>query len=352
MLFRPLTINKTSSSPHLPALAGSSSTIAPYAYGVAALLASLATAAFVNHRSAKKAERDNPPIGKFVAVDGVRLHYVDRGRGETLVLLHGNGSMVQDFESSGLIAKAAETNRVIAFDRPGYGHSERPRSTTWTPAAQAQLIHRALAQLGVSRYMVLGHSWGASVAVALGLNHPEAVEGLVLESGYFYPTVRADVALLSGPAIPVLGDVLRYTVSPIVSRIMWPLLLRKMFGPAPVPAGFGAFPKEMTFRPSQIRASAAESALMIPDAMAARGHYAELKMPVAIVAGENDRIVDIERQSARLHADLPHSSLFRVPGTGHMVHQTAPDIVMTAVDRIAADAKRNRSRGHLQAAVA
>ena len=58
--------------------------------------------ALVNRHLAKKAERDNPAAGRFLDVDGVRLHYVERGSGEPLVLLHGNGSMIEDFESSGL----------------------------------------------------------------------------------------------------------------------------------------------------------------------------------------------------------------------------------------------------------
>ena len=70
---------------------------------------------------------------------------------------------------------------------------------------------------------MLGHSWGASVAVSLALKYPQMVGGLVLASGYYYPTVRADVVALSGPAIPVIGDILRYTLSPIISRLMWPL---------------------------------------------------------------------------------------------------------------------------------
>ncbi|HYO60986.1 MAG TPA: alpha/beta hydrolase, partial [Actinomycetota bacterium] len=71
--------------------------------GAAGVAAALALSAFVNHRLAKKAERDNPPMGKFIEVDGVRLHYVERGSGRPLVLLHGNGSMAQDFLSSGLV---------------------------------------------------------------------------------------------------------------------------------------------------------------------------------------------------------------------------------------------------------
>jgi pimeloyl-ACP methyl ester carboxylesterase len=140
---------------------------------------------------------------------------------------------------------------------------------------------------------------------------------------------------MSAPAVPLVGDIIRYTVSPILSRLMWPLLTRKIFGPAPVPEKFEGFPKEMAFRPSQIRASAAESALMIPDAFAARGRYADLKMPVVILAGEDDRLIDIDEQSARLHAAIPHSTLHRIPSAGHMVHQTATDAVMSAIDEAA-----------------
>jgi pimeloyl-ACP methyl ester carboxylesterase len=307
----------------------------PVAVGAAVVVAALAISALVNRFVAKKAERNNPPTGKFVEVGGVRLHYIERGEGEPLVLLHGNGSMIEDFSSSGLVDKAARRYRVIVFDRPGFGHSERPRRTIWTPEAQADLIYKALRQFGVSRAIVLGHSWGASVAAALALKHPEMVAGLILASGYYYPTVRGDVVFISGPAVPAIGDILSQTLSPILGRLMWPLLMRKIFGPSPVPKKFGGFPKEMALRPSQVRASAAESALMIPGAFALRKDYARLKMPVVIIAGEEDRLIDIDKQSARLHHEVTQSTLRRVPGVGHMVHQTATDMVMAAIDEAA-----------------
>src|ERR1700694_387980 len=272
----------------------------PYVVAAAATVGALAISALVNRHLAKNAENDNPPAGQFLEVNGVRLHYVERGSGTPLVLLHGNGSMIQDFESSGLIDLAAKNYRVIVFDRPGFGHSDRPRDVIWTPAAQAELINNALRRLGVSQALVLGHSWGASVAIALALKHPELVRGLVLASGYYYPTARGDVVALSAPAVPPAGDVISHTLSPIVSRVMWPLLMTKIFGPQSVPKKFDGFPKEMAVRPSQIRASAAESALMIPDAFKFQDQCAELKMPVSIVAGEDDRLIDIDEQSSRL----------------------------------------------------
>ena len=317
----------------------------PYARAAtvgAMTVGAMAIAALVNRHLARKAERDNPPVGRFLDIDGVRLHYVEQGEGEPLILLHGNGSMIQDFRSSGLLAMAAKTYRVIVFDRPGFGHSSRPRSRIWTPQAQADLIHQALKQIGIARTAVLGHSWGASVAVALASSYPDMVSSLVLASGYYYPSMRADVFVLSGPAVPVVGDILSYTLAPLISRAVWPLLLRKIFGPAPVPEKFDGFPKEMAVRPSQIRASAAESAFMIPDAIAQRSEYSALKMPVAIIAGEDDRLIDIDAQSARLHRDIGQSRLHRVPGTGHMVHQTATSQVMSAIDEVAQVARANR----------
>jgi pimeloyl-ACP methyl ester carboxylesterase len=303
----------------------------PVALGIIATLAAMAVA---NRYLAKKAERENPPVGRFVTVNGVRLHYVDQGSGTPLVFLHGNGSMIQDFQSSGLIDLAAKKYRVIAFDRPGYGHSDRPRTTIWTPEAQANLVNAALARIGVAGAIVLGHSWGTLVAVALALNHQQRIQGLILASGYYYSTVRGDTVVLSAPSIPVLGDIVRYTISPVISRLMWPLMLRKLFGPNPVPTKFNGFPKEMAVRPSQIRAGAAEAALMIPAAHSLQGEYAKLRIPVAIVAGSDDRLIDPD-QSVQLHHDIARSTLKCVASNGHMIHQTATALIMSAIDLVA-----------------
>jgi pimeloyl-ACP methyl ester carboxylesterase len=314
---------------------GSHSKLLPYALGAGAILGLLAISALVNAKAARNAERENLPTGIFIEVCGIQIHYVERGEGEPLVLLHGNGSSVLDFETSGLIRLAAKHYRVIAFDRPGFGHTGRPRGTVWTAEAQAELFAAALRKLGASRAIVFGHSWGASAAVALALSYPVLVRALVLASGYYYPSARADVLLLALPALPLAGDVIRYSISPVLSRLLWPASIRKLFAPQDVPTKFGAFPKEMTFRPSQLRAAAAESALMLPVAYTTSARYQELQMPVVILAGEGDELVDIEKQSARLHNELPQSVMYRIPGAGHMLHQTATEKVMGAIEGVA-----------------
>jgi pimeloyl-ACP methyl ester carboxylesterase len=306
----------------VPALLGSAA-----ALGASALYAISKT---------REAERRTPPIGRFMTVNGVRLHYIERGQGEPLVLIHGNGTMIQDFLVSGIVDELAKRYRVIIFDRPGYGYSERPRGL-WTPRAHATLFQKALQQLGVSQAVVLGHSWGTMVAVALALQAPQLVRSLVLASGYYHPTLRADVFLSSPPAIPVLGDVLRYTVSPVVGRVLLPGMIKGMFAPAAVPGRFDRqFPKDLMLRPLQLRASAEDAALMTPSVMELQEHYSELKLPVVIITGADDQIADMGRQSERLHRELPGSEFIVVPGMGHMIHHLAPDQVVSAVDRASA----------------
>lgn len=308
----------------------------PLATALTAAAAVLAGAAVANRQFAKKAERDNPPQGRFIDVDGVRLHYVDRGNGRPVVLFHGNGSMIQDFQSSGLIDLAAQQYRVIVFDRPGFGHSSRPRTVIWTPERQADLFFKALHALGIEGAIVLGHSWGASVAVALASRHPSLVQALVLASGYYFPTARANIPPSIVSASPGVGDLLSSSVSPIVSRLMWQPMLHKLFGPESVPAKFVGFPKEMAVRPSQLRAGAAEAALMFTAALVGSKTYAELELPTFIMAGEDDRIIDIEEQSARLHTEIRQSKFHRIPGAGHMIQQSATPDLMSAINQAAA----------------
>jgi pimeloyl-ACP methyl ester carboxylesterase len=251
------------------------------------------------------------------------------------VLLHGNGVQAGDFQKSGLFDQAAQHYRVIAFDRPGFGYSERPRNRIWTPQAQAALLRQALQDIGVDSAIVVGHSWGTLVALSLALDAPAFVRGLVLLSGYYYPSLRVDVPLLSGPAIPLLGDVLRYTVSPLVTRMLWRPLTKQMFSPLPVDARFRELPVWMMLRPSQLRASAAETALMVPAAAALAKRYPDLKMPVVIIAGTRDKIADFSHNAERLSERVPASELQLQPGVGHMTHYAHPEKVLAAIDSIA-----------------
>jgi pimeloyl-ACP methyl ester carboxylesterase len=282
------------------------------------------------------AERRNPPIGSFIECEGLRLHYLERGdpSGPCVVLFHGNGSMIQDLLISGVVDRLASRYRVLCFDRPGFGYSQRPRMRIWTATSQAGLFAKALNQLGVRDPIVLGHSWGALVAVAIGLQNDYPIRGLVLASGYYFPTWRWDFWMMSGPAIPVLGDLVRYTVAPIISWAILPALFRKLFAPRSIPEDFmHHFPSSLTIRPKQLRAAAEESAFLIPEATRLQFRYSSIRCPVHIFHGTGDQLIEPE-QARRLHKALRRSDLHLVKNAGHMVTYADGVAIAQTVDRL------------------
>src|SRR3954449_5819032 len=273
------------------------------------------------------------PLGRFVEVDGVRVHYIARGKGRPVVLVHGNGTMAEDFVICGLLDQLAQRYRVIAIDRPGFGHTDRPRWRVWTASAQAHLLYRVLDQLNVERPVIVGHSWGTLVALALAVAGWRELRGLVLLSGYYYPTRRADVTLTAPLAIPGLGDLARSLVPEAVGHLFAPQVFRHVFWPQPVPARFRArFPVEITIDPVQQRASAEDTATLNAAAALLQPHYSRLRVPLAIITGSMDAIVDSRDHSCRLHQHAPESTLTIVPGGGHMIHYSAPTQIGRAVD--------------------
>ena len=178
----------------------------------------------------------------------------------------------------------------------------------------------------------MGHSWGTLVALALALDHPQLVSGLVLASGYYYPTARADVVLFSPPAIPVVGDLISYTVAPFIGEAMAPRLISKMFAPQGVSPAFARdFPLQMALRPSQIRAASGDASHMVPAAAALSPRYASIRIPAVIMAGDADEVIS-HRQAQRLQGQIVGSRLDILPGGCHMVHHIDPQRFMRAID--------------------
>jgi pimeloyl-ACP methyl ester carboxylesterase len=303
-------------------------------------LATLSALAMINYVIARRAEQRHPPKGRFIDVKGVRLHYSDRGEGSPVVLIHGNMVTGDDYDTSGVAEMLLKNHRVIVFDRPGFGHSERPRGRIWTANKQADLIHSALDHLGVVRPVVVGHSWGAIVAMAMAVRYEADTAGVVALSGYYFWTLRPDVLLVGVGALPVIGDILRYTVSPLLNWLTMPLIKRALFSPGAIPERFETgFSTAMAIRPSQIRATSEDGALMIPGALGLRGHYKDLTLPVIIMAGEGDKVV-FKRRAEQLKAAISGSVLYVIQGAGHMIHYQATRQVVEAVEAVAKQSSR------------
>lgn len=315
---------------------------------IAALV--LAGGAFaVDRRAAAReaqAQADFPPEGQIIDVGGVPVHVLIRGTGPDLVLIHGASGNLRDF-SFGLIDQLSDRYRVIAFDRPGLGYTGRTdpaydsafTSRAETLAEQATLLQAAAAQLGADKPLVLGQSYGGSVALAWALDHPDHIAGLILVSA---PSQGWDGGL--GPLYAINSSVLGGAfLLPVISAFAPAKLVRttmeSIFAPNPVPPGYDAHVgAELVIRRGSLRANARQVSALKSELLAMIPRYGSLSLPVEIVHGDSDTVVPLAIHSAHLVTQIPGAVLTVLPGVGHMPHHSDPKAVTDAIDRAAARA--------------
>ena len=301
------------------------------ALGLGAAAALLGASALLTRSQTKAITARHPPRGRFVDTPHARLHVLEAGAGTPVLLLHGNAVAANDWANAGLIDALAQTHRVIAPDRPGYGHSDRSRERRWTPQAQAQTMADLLRQMQAGPAIVVAHSIGTQVALRLALDHPDRVSRLVLVSGYYFPTLRLDALAVAPVAAPVLGDLIRSTVGPLAGRMGAAATLKAMFSPTAPPPGYERRIFEQSLRPLMMRACAADGAAMTTEAAQLEKRLSELSMPIMVLAGAEDRIVDPLSQSKRLAHEAPDAVFRLLPGVGHMLHYQNKNAVVAAV---------------------
>jgi pimeloyl-ACP methyl ester carboxylesterase len=270
-----------------------------------------------------------PPIGQFVAVNGLRLHYVRKGAGRPVLFLHGNDGQLQDFTMS-IFDRAAHAYQVLAFDRPGHGYSERPRDELATPLVQARLLRGALQALGVEHPILVGHSWSGGLALIYALAYPGDIAGLVVLGGYVYRQ-RGAHPLAALPTLPLLGDLYLSTLGVPLGRQLVVRGLKTAFAPDTPPPAFITVVRALSPRPRQSKATAEDFQTLNTTLRAVSPHYGRIRVPVVIVTGEADRVVPPEQHAYALHQAIPHSRLVVLPHTGHMLQFSRPEAVMDAL---------------------
>ncbi len=250
-----------------------------------------------------------PVTEHFVTVDGLRVHYIESGTGPTVVMIHGNAGSVEDFEF-GAMDLLASDYRVVAIDRPGHGGSDRPAGKV-TVEAQAKLLRRTLSRLGIHEPMLVGHSWGASLALAYALHYPGDVSAIVLLAPAAYPDAGGNRLLGATSKIPLIGD-LSSVLGGVVIKLADSLWLRR----------------------KQLKAYV-EDETSLNDSLRKMGkRYQEIKIPVVIVTGDRDQIVSPDQNARLLHAAIPNSQLIELKDTGHEIPQTNPESIDTALSMI------------------
>ncbi|KQT87269.1 alpha/beta hydrolase [Methylobacterium sp. Leaf469] len=290
-----------------------------------------------------RVEARHPPQGPFVPVPGGRLASIEAGpnpstRG-TVVLLHGASANASDpMEGIGR-RLAADGFRVIAFDRPGSGWSDRLGGADMAePAAQAHAIAAALARLGIGPAIVLGHSWSGALATALALDHPERVAGLVLAAPVAMPYPRmGTVPWYYRLALwPPMTWLLGHTVATPVALYYLPRAGGAVFRPQEAPPGYlDRSRATLVVRPGSIVANLQDLA-GLPAALEAQApRYAGLTVPTLVISGDADAAVPVNRQAVPLAAAIRDARLVLLPGIGHMLQYVAVDALVHEVERFA-----------------
>ena len=313
------------------------------ALSLALVAATLGGGAFLTHSRATAreaaAEAAHPPLGRVIPVAGAKMHLLTQGDGPDLVLIHGASGNLRDF-TTGLMPALTARYRVTVIDRPGHGYSRAAGGEVLTsPADQAALIRAALTEAGITRPLVLGHSYGGAVALALALDDPAAVAGLVILSGATMPW-EGDLGLWYALNDSRVG---RAVIPPLITAFAPPALIDRtvasIFAPDPPPPGYAqAIGPGLSTRRAALSVNTAQVNGLLPHVTAMAARYPALSLPVEVIHGTADTITPIATHARRLAPLLPDARLTELPGAGHMPHHTHPQAVIAAIDRAAARA--------------
>ncbi len=261
--------------------------------------------------------RDAERPGRIVDVDGVGVHYVERGSGPAIVLVHGFGGHTFSFRH--LIPDLAKDHRVVALDLKGFGYSERPKKSDYSLGAQARLVLRLMDTLGVESATLVGHSMGGEVVMRVAARAPERVERLVL------------AASVSGERIPLLPPLpIIRPFLPLIGRVIGDYILRRSFYDR----------SELT--PEMRREYRAPTAIrgfydavwqMMQHLRRDRSvDFGRIRQPVLILWASHERIVP-RWMLHRLRKRLPQAGVVTIDRAGHLLLEERPAECLAAIRR-------------------
>ncbi len=278
----------------------------------------------INHRY--------PAVGQFITVEGVRLHYVQAGKGPAIMLVHGASSNLNEFTTS-LLPHLAKKYQVIAFDRPGFGHSERPSGEWMDPGRQAELMLKAVAQLGMAKPLVIGHSWAGSVVNAALVHYDEQISAGVSLAGV--------AGHWAGPLnwtyrvgdLPLIGPLFAWTLVYPLGQFMLHTGLGQVFTPNGVPEHqVEKTALALALRPQSYQHNVRDMNNSNEYLQLLSVHYDQIQKPLLVIHGEKDELVPYWNHGRRLLKVVPFIETVLLANAGHAPHHTHTDAVVAAVD--------------------
>lgn len=303
---------------------------------ILAVLAAVVYFMWTTQRIARRAESVVPPMGRFVEIDGERIHYVERGEGRPILLIHGLGGTLHHMRRP-LMEAFGDGYRLIAFDRPGSGYSTRARGRDGRLSQQARFVARFIDELGLDRPLLVGHSLGGAISLAVALDYPQKISGLALIAPltHFEEEVRPEFQPLAIRS-PLRRRLIAATVAVPMSVKNAPRTLAFVFGPQQPPADFAVAGGAMVgLRPGHFYATSTDLVALEHDLRQQQTRYGEITMPVGILFGSEDRVLDHRRHGLAMEGRIAGLDLEIADGIGHMPQYAVTERVVAFIRRIA-----------------
>ena len=274
------------------------------------------------------------PAGTLGFVDCAHVHYVHSRPSAAsedaprLLFIHGASGNLLDLRFA-FASHFADTHEMLFVDRPGLGFSERNLPPEASPRDQARRIAALLERLDFGPAVVIGHSFGASVAAALALEAPDRVKGLVFLAPATHPWNGGVAWYYRLAAMPVVGELFCRTLALPAAERLAPASMRHVFAPAAVPEGYdAAIGVDLLFRPGSFRSNAMDLAAFNRHLAEQSRYYGNITQPALAITGDQDTVVWPSIHSKGLERDLPNCRLIELPGAGHMPqHSHTEEIV-------------------------
>ncbi|MET3890179.1 pimeloyl-ACP methyl ester carboxylesterase [Bosea sp. OAE506] len=304
------------------------------------LLAVIAAAGLIlwSESLGAQAARRYPPTGSFVSFDSGRLHYRERrpdgpSRG-TVVLIHGASSSHADMLTT--LGPELAHYRIVAFDRPGHGWSDRLDGDAMAdPARQAAALMRGIDAIVPERFVLVAHSLGGAASTRIALERPDRLRGLVLLGAVTHPWPGGIAWYHHLTVWPVIGPLFTRLVGVPAASGLLEGGAQSVFAPRPVTPGYlEAAQITLLLRPATFRANSQDIAATLDFVTSQVPRYREMQVPVIAITGDSDAIVSPVIHSAAIARQVPQGRFVLLPGVGHMPHHAAPEIVAAAVDEL------------------
>jgi pimeloyl-ACP methyl ester carboxylesterase len=300
------------------------------------VVAALAVLALITQIGVLALQRAYPAQGRVIEVAGASLNIVDIGPRDgaepPVVMIHGASSNLEIMRQP-LGARLAEKHRVILIDRPGHGWSTRARLDDSTPAIQGRMIDEALEKLGVSRVILVVHSWSGALGARMALDYPQRIAGLVMLAPVAYPWPGGVGWYNRVVTTPVIGPLLAYTITLPLGFFLTESGSRGVFLPQIMPQDFVSHTAtRLLLRPREFLANARDLVTLKAAVAEQAPRYANIGAPMVVITGDVDKTVSTNIHSRPLAAVVPNARLIVLPDVGHMVQNAAPDLVISEIE--------------------